>query len=421
LATIGEPMPIGEGARDRLHRTGYFAHFLAERGHDVTWWTSTFDHVRKKHCLGEDSTIEIGPRLRMRLLHGCGYKSNLSLARIRDQRQVARKFAHFIRQEEGPPQIIVAALPVVEICLAAVKYGRQRGVPVVLDMRDMWPDLFVELAPRPLRPIARLVLAPLFREARAACAGATAIIGVTDPFVEWGLRRGGRTRGPWDRSFGFGYVQSPLPAEQLAAAEEFWRQQGVGRDDGRFTVCFFGTLSRQFELEAVITAARTLRAAGRPVRFVLCGAGERLEEYRAQAAGLDNVLLPGWIGAAQIQTLMRVSALGLAPYRDTPNFTMNIPNKPAEYFSAGLPVALALKHGVLCDLLAQRNCGFSYGNDADELVRSINGLCDDREKLRELSGNALRVFEEQFTAEKVYGDMMAYLEAVAASAGRAAP
>ncbi|MGA2258803.1 MAG: hypothetical protein ABSG53_29400, partial [Thermoguttaceae bacterium] len=198
LATIGEPVPVQDGADDRLHRTGFFAHFLAGHGHDVTWWTSDFDHFRKKHWFGKDATLKVSDRLTIRLLHGCGYGSNVSFGRIRDQRQIAKKFAALGRQAPRPPQIIVAALPTIELCDESVRYGRERNVPVILDMRDMWPDLFADVVPRPLRVLAMLPLLPMFLQSRRACAGATAIIGVTDPFVDWGLRRGRRKRTPKD-------------------------------------------------------------------------------------------------------------------------------------------------------------------------------------------------------------------------------
>ena len=172
LVVIGEPVPVGEGVHDRLHRGGYFATFLADHGHEVTWWTSTFDHMRKKHRFQEDATVEVNPRLQIRLLHGGGYRSNISLARLRDHRAIAGKFAHLAAAEADAPQIIVAALPTIGLCLESVQFGQRRGVPTVLDMRDMWPDIFVDTAPGAARPLLRLLLGGMFRQARQACAGA---------------------------------------------------------------------------------------------------------------------------------------------------------------------------------------------------------------------------------------------------------
>ncbi len=288
LATIGEPVPLEPACADRLHRTGYLARFLAARGHRVVWWTSAFDHFRKRHLAPRDETVDFG-NLRIRLLHGRGYRRNVSLGRLRDHAEIARKFAAQTADgaERDRPDVLVAALPSIDLASACASYGLRNRVPVVLDMRDMWPDIFVDTAPRPLRPLARTVLAPMFRQARRACSRAAAITGITEAFVDWGLARGGRRRTPLDRSFPLGYAAGTPSRERIEAAALEWDRLGI-REDGPFTVCYFGGLSRQLDLMHAIRAARILETRGVAARFVICGDGERLEEYRRSAAGTDD-------------------------------------------------------------------------------------------------------------------------------------
>ncbi|MBN2579209.1 MAG: glycosyltransferase family 4 protein [Pirellulales bacterium] len=414
LATIGEPVPVQEGAHDRLHRTGYFARFLAQHGHTVTWWTSTFDHFRKRHLFDDDTTQRGDERLTIRLLHGCGYRSNLSLARFRDHRQIARKFAALIEAEADPPDILVAALPTIELCLEAIRYGKRRQKPVVLDMRDMWPDIFADHLPAPARPLARLVLRPMFRDARRACAGATAITGITEAFVDWGLQRGNRPRSPLDRAFPMGYISQAPSEDKIRAAEHFWSEQGIPANPAFPVAVFVGTLGRQFDLETVIAAARKLSAQNHPLRFLICGTGDRLDHYRQMAAGLQNVTFPGWVDAAKIHVLMRRATIGLDPLPDRYDFLATINNKAIEYMSAGLPILSSPARGVLADLLASEQCGMSYDiGDVDGLTDLLARTTRDCNLARSLADNAQRVFREKFTAEKVYGAMMAYLQEIA--------
>ena len=77
LVTIGEPVPVREGVRDRLHRTGYFAHLLAKNGHNVIWWTSTFNHFLKQRLFDNDTFLSINERLKIKLIHSCGYGNNV--------------------------------------------------------------------------------------------------------------------------------------------------------------------------------------------------------------------------------------------------------------------------------------------------------------------------------------------------------
>jgi glycosyltransferase involved in cell wall biosynthesis len=210
------------------------------------------------------------------------------------------------------------------------------------------------------------------------------------------------------------YSATQPTADALVAANDYWAKHGLSADGGEFVACFFGHIGHQFDLETVIEAARRLRERGRAVRFVLCGTGSRLDEYQAQARGLDNVLFPGWIGAAEIWALMRLSAVGLAPYRDVGHFTRNLPNKPAEYFSAGLPVISSLNDGVLRDLLDRHECGLVYQNGAPEtLVDVLATLSDHPERRVHMSANAQALYRQSFVAETVYGEMIDFLQSVA--------
>jgi glycosyltransferase involved in cell wall biosynthesis len=415
LATIGEPVPLEAGGADRLHRTGYFARFLANRGHRTLWWTSTFDHFRKRHLTAGDETVDLDGHFRIRMLRGRGYRRNVSLARLRDHAEIARKFAGEAVQilaGGSRPDLIIAALPSVDLAAACADFGARHAVPVVLDMRDMWPDIFVDTAPVPMRPLARALLQPMFRQARHACSQAAAIAGITDAFVDWGVARGCRRRTPLDRAFPLGYsAEAPAP-EAIRAANETWDHLGVD-DSGLFTVCYFGGLSRQLDLMHAIDAARLLEKRGASVRLVLCGDGERLEEYRRAAAGLSSVILPGWVDRAAIYTLMRRSHAGLDPLPGRYDFLASINNKAIEYMSAGLPVVSSPKRGVLSELLQQRNCGLSYDeSDARGLADLLDSLSRDQAHAAAMRRASAALFREQFMADTVCASMESHFERI---------
>ena len=241
LVTIGEPVPLSSWpSRPGLHRTGFLAQFLAKGGHRVLWWTSAFDHFHKTHIAKKDETVEREANLRIRLLRGRGYQRNVSLARLRDHAEIARKFA-FEAERERLPDLIVSALPTIDLSAACTDFGMRHDVPVALDMRDMWPDIFVDTAPGPARPAgACSALQPMFRQARRACAGASAITGITEAFVDWGVQRGGRQRSPLDRAFPLGYSAQPRRRpDEIRAARAFSGMAWASAKGARFNVCYF--------------------------------------------------------------------------------------------------------------------------------------------------------------------------------------
>src|SRR6188474_514837 len=77
LVTVGEPLPMDGKGTDRLYRAGILATLLARHGHRVTWWTSTFDHVRKAQRFPTDTSHRLDNGVELKLLHGCGYSRNV--------------------------------------------------------------------------------------------------------------------------------------------------------------------------------------------------------------------------------------------------------------------------------------------------------------------------------------------------------
>jgi glycosyltransferase involved in cell wall biosynthesis len=416
LVTVGEPLPIDSGSQ-RLLRAGLLGELLAQNGHQVTWWTSSFDHVRKCHRVNDDQVVAIKNNYTIRLLHGRGYARNVSVARLIDHWQIAQKFRRLSHTLDRRPDVVLCSFPPVELSAEAVRFGAEFGVPVALDIRDLWPDIFLNLAPPPLRPLARAILWPYFRLAKYALRHADAVLAVNEPFVDWGINSGRRARSAFDHAFPMAYPSRDPASDEQKRAVEFWSRFGVSQADGSFKIIFAGTIGRQFELEPVIEAAKAL--AGSNFKFILCGTGDRFDHIRMLAHAVPNVIMPGWVGAAEIWALMRLAQVGLAPYHDEESFTHSLPNKSLEYLSAGLPVVSSLP-GALARLLADNRCGITYANrDARELRAALEMLRNNPKLRAAMGQNAKLVFETDYRAENVYAKMIAHLEALAAR--KAAP
>ena len=198
LINAGEPTPIDED-RFRLLRMGILAQLAADEGHDVVWWSSTFFHFTKRQRFESDQSIELGTNYRINFVHAPPYAKHVSLARIRNHFRLGRGFASWARRE-SVPDVILTSLPILELCGAAVRYGRNHSVPTVVDVRDLWPDIMLDLMPGWTRVVGRLALAPYFNLAHRACSGATAIWGNTEEFVRWGLRCGTHAANPPHRT-----------------------------------------------------------------------------------------------------------------------------------------------------------------------------------------------------------------------------
>lgn len=413
LIKVGEPVPTDQGDI-RLYRTGMLAQMLAQRNHQVTWWTSTVDHIKKKQRFHKDKTVHLTHNLRIIFLHSLLYKKNVGIRRIINHIGMARAFQK-ISQRLHAPDVILCCLPTLELCQAAIQYGQTYDVPVLIDIRDLWPDIFLKLAPPWSSPLFRILLQPMFGMAQYTCRNATAITGITSEMVDWGLDYADRARSSWDRDFPFGYSTEKPDHELISQSFRKWEQFGVHQNSDKFIACFFGSFGRQFELETVIAAARDLESDQRyrgKFQFILCGDGDRFSYFLELAKGCNNVLFPGWVERVDIWTLMRLSSIGLTPNHSTKDFAMAISNKPIEYMSAGLPIVSSLD-GKLKRLLTKYSCGLTYPNrDIQGLVEILVELRKNSSQLELLSKNSAKVFTEKFSATKVYGEMIHYLESI---------
>ena len=247
LVTAGEPLP-SDRPDIRLHRTGQLAAWLAARGHEVDWVTNRFDHFRKVHREGPD-TIEISPSYRIHLLNSRGYRRNISIARLLDHADLGREFQRRAAQF-GSSDVVLAAMPTIELACEAVAWAKVRRVPSIVDIRDLWPDLFVERVPRGARWVARAALWNLERKLQTAMRGADGIIGPTPGFVDWGVARACRAAGSLDATIPLGYELRDLSATERMGAVEFWRKKGLSLGPGGPQVmAFAGSVSSQFDFK----------------------------------------------------------------------------------------------------------------------------------------------------------------------------
>lgn len=404
IVAAGEPLPL-PGKKIRLMRAGQIAERLRRRGVDVTWWTSAFDHIGKEYFPTSAPSLALADGVQLELLHGQPYRTNISLARIRNHRQVGAEFARRALPQPRPDAIF-CCYPTIDLALQAGAFGKAHDVPVVMDVRDLWPDAFAELLPGP-KTLWRLLLAPLARQARRAMASATAITAVSPGFLEWGLAQAGRLPTADDRVVRLAYEALPVSETEIAAAERFWLGQGLKLDGSEHVACFFGTVSTVPEFETAILALEHLPADIRArTRIVICGIGEKLAMLREAAKKYPELLVPGWVDHARIVVLMRHCMAGLLIYPARDYYLTALPNKFGEYISGGLPIISTLP-GFVGATIAQENCGIVVGNGrADQLAEAIVRLVRQPETLQAMRANARRVFDRDFNADIIYGDLI---------------
>ena len=163
LLQRNEPTPHDDGGGQRVFRTGIMAQMLSDAGHEVVWWTSDFDHYNRRHRYNGNHSKSTITGYDIQYLKSRGYRKNISYDRIAANKEVALSFAKIARQYSNIPDVIIASIPTAELAWQGIKYGKKHGIPVLLDVRDLWPDHIVDLAPIWAKPLVKLGIWPLSR------------------------------------------------------------------------------------------------------------------------------------------------------------------------------------------------------------------------------------------------------------------
>jgi glycosyltransferase involved in cell wall biosynthesis len=406
IVTTGEQLPDIDGENIRLWRSVMLSQALVKLGHSVVRWTSTFDHSSKKHRFGNNTEISMDSQYKIKFIKSKGYKKNISLQRLKDHYYLAKEFSSIAIKESVKPDLILCSLPTLSLSVETTKFGIEHNIPVILDGRDMWPNLFIDFFPNILKPIASLFLYPMFNSLRFACKNAYALSGISGTYVDWEIKHSGRSRTDKDRDFPHGY-SSLIPSEdEIINGAKFWREKGLKKDSD-FLICLFSAIGHMIDMDTIIKAAKILISQKSNIKFVFCGNGDKLSEFKQKSKDLSNIIFVGWIDSSLIWSLMQISKLGILPYYNIDNYKFNLPNKPIEYLSAGLPIVSGVK-GLTEELIGKYDCGVVY-NSAEDLVEKLLELNRNSERLNQMSINALNLFRERFTSEIVYNNMANYL------------
>ena len=413
LIQRAEPTPNDNKGKQRLMRTGILCNKLNELGHNVIWWTSTFDHYNRRHRFNVDTRILIREGFYIQYLKGLGYKKNISIPRIIDNNLVARKFKKLAFLEKDKPDLILSSVPTSELSLEATKFAKKNNIPIILDIRDLWPDVFLDVLPKFCTKIYPLFSKYMERKIKKSCRDATYITGITSKFVDWGINHSGRERTELDREFRLGYYPPDVYDNELKKGYAFWNDLGIKVSKKQLLVCFIGTIGNVFDFEPIIESAKILNDSNPRIKFVICGNGEKLDYLKNKSLKLNNILYPGWIYNYQILSLLNIADIGIAPYMPINSFLETISNKAAEYLYGRLPIALSVNKGPLYQLLKDQKAGIFYSCSGEKLAEELIRLSNDDSLLNQLKDNAFRTFEEFLDGKVIYKNFINYLENIA--------
>lgn len=405
LIKDGDPLPIKENIR--LMRMASLAKYLSENGHEVLWWTSSFMHYEKRYVCHETKKMEVRKKETLYLLHSpLSYRKNISIKRFIYHYLIGKELKKHIYREERP-DIIVCCWPTADLAEVALEYGEKNKVPVILDARDQWPDIFVRVFPKTAQRIGTLLLSPLKNKARKLFGRANGITAVTDSMLEWACGYADRKPGDSDKTIYIGNRSVELSDEQFSGALDWWSSKGINRSD--WIICFFSTFGKHIAIDVPIRAIKELSQDYPNIKLVIGGGGDREKELKEIADNCDNVIFAGWLDNIKMASLMRIAKCGVFSIKNTFDFRDTFNNKAIQYISEGLPILNSLS-GFAKRLIEEKNMGLTYECDSvDDCKEKILWLFTHEDDRKTMGNNGHECFCEMFEADMVNKQFEDYL------------
>ncbi len=311
----------------------------------------------------------------------------------------------------GRADTVVVSSPTFFSIASAWLLARIKRARLVVEVRDLWPAIFVELGVL----TSRRLIGVLERLELAAYAAADEVVVVSDGFRANLIGRGVPA----------GKVHTirngvTIAAFDPAAPADPVLRAGLGARPDECLALYAGTHGISQGLPEAVEAAT--RLTGRPVHLAFVGSGSdkpRLRD-RVTELGLANVTLAPAVPPALMPSLLASADILLVTLRDIPLFATFIPSKMFEYLAAGRPVIGAVA-GEAAQLLREAGAVVVPPGDAAALAAAIGDLAADPRRRAVIAAQGRAYVQRFFDRAELARQYRAILERAPAPSGPLSP
>jgi colanic acid biosynthesis glycosyl transferase WcaI len=280
--------------------------------------------------------------------------------------------------------VMYAYHPPLTVGVAASLIRWVRGIPLVYDIQDMWPDTLqaTGMLSRPWAlDLVRRVCDWVYKRVDHLV--------VLSPGFKRLLVKRGVPEGKIEVIYNWAdesALISPLGAVPAAFP-------GVDR----FRVVFAGNMGKAQALDAVLDAAAILQARDSRASFVMLGGGVEVGrlQTRALEMKLGNVVFLPQMPMPEVGTVLAAADVLLVHLRKDPLFEITIPSKTQAYMAVGKPLLMAV-NGDAADLVKRAKCGLtSESENPYDLADAVDALAAmPADELKTMGANAGRFYRE---------------------------
>ncbi|MFO7914296.1 MAG: glycosyltransferase family 4 protein [Candidatus Krumholzibacteriales bacterium] len=282
------------------------------------------------------------------------------------------------------PDVVIATSPQLFCGLAGTIIKRIKRAPLILEIRDLWPDSIIAVGA--LKEC--LIIKFLRRLEKYMYFSANKIVTLTDKFKE--------------------HIESlGYPAGKIATIPNSFDLNHLGemgmvyselKGKDKFICSYIGTFGMAHNLEIVLQAAKLLQEI-KGISFLLVGDGSEKSTIvdKCEKMELDNVDILPLQPNDKILKFYKLSSVGLIMLKDSYLFRSVVPSKMFEYMAVKTPLLMSVPEGEATTIVKKYDCGVLCDPDSPEsLAENIMHLFNNQDKLEYYGDNGYKAVMEKY-------------------------
>ena len=373
-------------------RVNEYARQWAEAGHKVSVITGQTSYMTgkkgedyfRKFCVPEsDGKVEV---------YRCFVPNDANRSFLR------RAYAYFafaissaiVFRRLKSPSVLLASSPPLTIGMPALMICRFSKIPMIFEVRDLWPESAVSTGVLTNKPMIRFLSwleKKCYRRAKALNV-------MTSAFKENIVGRGLKEPDSIHNIPAGVDVSEMNPDKSSAKVRD---ELGWG---DRKVILYTGAIGRANRVSQLVETAVLLK--DRPdILIAVVGGGMEEESLRKQVSekNLSNIVFHGSRPKDDMPAIIASADICIAVLMKSETFKTVYPNKVFDYMACQKPVIVAID-GMIRTLLEEQDAGiFVESENAESIVKGILDLVSDEDRSEQLGINGRRFVEAEFDRE----------------------
>ncbi len=340
-----------------------------------------------------------------------------------NQMSYSQRIAAFIRfawfatkkAKELNGDVVFATSTPLTIAIPAVLAARKRKIPLVFEVRDLWPEL-----PVAMKALRNPVLIWLAKKLELWAYRSSEAIIALSPGMKAGVVKSGyaaeRVAIIPNSSDNIQFAYNRTAAAQFRAQRE-WLQE-------RPLLVYTGTFGRINGVGFMVELAKEILTINSDIRILLVGDGQEKVEITKQAeqAGVlyVNLFIEESLPKKDIPALLSAANMAASLFIDLPEMQANSANKFFDALASGTPVLLNYG-GWQHELLLAKQCGLAlWGRPIEEAAKEVVSKITDKAWVEAAGRAARELAEATFDRDKLAAQFSDVISVAASRRGECA-